>query len=165
MCAAPKRAPVPAEPFRSYADFCRAQRIRGRKSGVVRRRRTAARDSRIRQLHREGWTLRPLGAEFGLHHSTIANIVKGRQWMMRRPFLRHPHACRTNQFARQGAPVSFLKFSPIEGSESRNRETGTRARAGCGPPFASDRVPLPENEPLTMSALAAAWEADDWADR
>lgn len=165
MCAAPKRAPVPAKPFRSYADFCRAQRIRGRKSGVVRRRRTAARDRRIRQLRREGWSLRRLGAEFNLHHSTIAYIVKGRQWMMRRPFLRHPHACRTNQFAQQRGPVSFLESFPVEGSESRNGETGTHARAGCGPPFASDRVPLPENEPLTMSALAAAWEADDWADR
>ena len=40
-----------------------------------------------------------------------------------------------------------------------------RARAGCGPPFASDRVPPPENEPLTMLALFTAWEVDDWATR
>ena len=120
MCAAPKHAPVSGERLGSYAEFRLVQRIRGRMSGVARRGRTADRDRRIRQLHREGWSLRALGAEFDLHHSTIAYIVKGRGWMMRRPFLRHPHACRMNLFAQQGDPVSFLESSTLEGSESRN---------------------------------------------
>ena len=93
----------------TYNEFRKIQRIRGRMSGVSRRKRTRKRDELIRQARKRGLSLRKIAARFGLALSTVHYICRGRAWMMKRPFLRHPGVRRggrsMNQLRKQGRPL------------------------------------------------------------
>lgn len=46
----------------------------------------------LRDLRGRGWSLRQLGAEFGVHYSTVQSVVRGRTWRhVDRPPCNDPH--------------------------------------------------------------------------
>lgn len=78
------------------------QAIRGRISGVARRRRNRARDRCIRQARRRGLSYRELGRRFRVSH-VMAWKVCNRGWIMDRPFIPHPRGRRRQVLTEPGA--------------------------------------------------------------
>lgn len=105
----------------TYNEFRKIQRIRGRMSGVARRKRTRVRDRLIRQARKRGLSLRKIAARFGLALSTVHYICRGRGWMMKRPFLRHPGGWRggrsKNQLRLQARTVISRDSSLLPSSD------------------------------------------------
>ena len=67
------------------------QAIRGRASGVARRRRTERRDRAIRRMvNVDGETYSEVARRFGLHRTTVMRIARTREHLVRREWIEHP---------------------------------------------------------------------------
>lgn len=92
----------------------RIQAIRGRASGLSRRRRHRRRDFLIRQARRRGLSYRELGRRFRVSHVMAWKVCR-RRWLYDRPWIEHPRGPRKRALTE---PVSMtgrvLKWLRIE---------------------------------------------------
>ena len=157
--------------LRADARDPRIQAIRGRASGVARRRRTRRRDYMIRQARRRGLSYRKLGRRFGLSHERCRQICN-RKWIVERPWITHPRPYPSEgrhrigkRFGVSSEPgIAFRKRVLCRERMRRIRSQRARdARARGSPEPArspNGGLTLPEDS-FSMSALEAAWKDFD----
>ena len=172
-----RRPPADLPRFKTREAWIVAQRIRGRMSGVARRRRTKARDADIRRRWHFGEGRRSLAERFGLHETTIWRIVRGRAWLATRrklvyPFwaLRQPVICQEPEDSPRRTPIPSTPSRSLPPAFCADCNSAVSPNAAiCGLCGSADRIEV-SNKPRPASEHPYGqppWERidDPWAKR